>query len=60
MQVEQGWHAQGEVQPQEAADVARQLHSMGCYEVSLGDTIGVGTPASVTSMLQVQAVPGIG
>ena len=45
---------QGEVQPQEAADVARQLHSMGCYEVSLGDTIGVGTPASVTSMVQVK------
>ena len=51
---------QGSVQPQEAADVARQLHSMGCYEVSLGDTIGVGTPASVVAMLQVRPVAEAG
>ena len=37
---------QGEVLPEDAARVAGALHEMGCYEVSMGDTIGVGTPAS--------------
>lgn len=37
---------QGEVTPQAAAHVAVALNEMGCYEVSMGDTIGVGTPAS--------------
>lgn len=37
---------QGEVRPEEAARVAVALHEMGCYEVSMGDTIGVGTAAS--------------
>ena len=41
---------QGEVRPQEAARVAAALYGMGCYEVSMGDTIGVGTPASVAAM----------
>src|ERR1700694_1089846 len=35
----------GEVKPQAAVDVARVLWGLGCYEVSLGDTIGVGTAA---------------
>jgi hydroxymethylglutaryl-CoA lyase len=43
---------EGDVVPQTVADVARQLCAMGCYEISLGDTIGVGTPASVSAMLQ--------
>jgi hydroxymethylglutaryl-CoA lyase len=42
---------QGEVQPAAVAEVAARLLEMGCYEISLGDTIGVGTPASVTRML---------
>ncbi|MBE7423500.1 MAG: hydroxymethylglutaryl-CoA lyase [Zoogloeaceae bacterium] len=42
---------QGEVPPAAVAEVAARLAEMGCYEVSLGDTIGVGTPASVTRML---------
>jgi hydroxymethylglutaryl-CoA lyase len=33
------------------ANVALQLYEKGCYEISLGDTIGVGTPASVVRML---------
>ena len=33
--------------------MAAALHAMGCYEVSLGDTTGVGTPASVAAMFQV-------
>lgn len=42
---------EGDIDPQTVADVAEKLIEAGCYEVSLGDTIGVGTPASVTSML---------
>ena len=43
---------EGPVDPQKAAWVARQLVDMGCYEVSLGDTIGAGTPASVKRMIE--------
>ena len=41
----------GAVDPAKTAWVARKLIEMGCYEVSLGDTTGVGTPASVQRML---------
>lgn len=47
---------EGAVDPQRAAWVARQLVDMGCYEVSLGDTIGAGTPASVKRMIEACAV----
>ena len=43
---------QGEVQPAAVAEVAARLHEMGCYEISLGDTIGVGTPAAAQRMLR--------
>lgn len=43
---------EGDIAPGKVADVARQLFEMGCYEISLGDTIGVGTPASVSAMLE--------
>ncbi len=46
---------QGEVAVSEVVRVARALHSMGCYEVSLGDTIGVGTPARARDMLKAVA-----
>ncbi len=46
---------EGDVAPQRVADVAGQLRAMGCYEVSLGDTIGVGTPGSVLRMLEAVA-----
>jgi hydroxymethylglutaryl-CoA lyase len=47
----------GAVAPESAADVAGQLLQLGCYEISLGDTIGRGTPEAVTRMLAaVQAV----
>jgi hydroxymethylglutaryl-CoA lyase len=36
--------------------VARALHAMGCYEVSLGDTIGVGTPGKARTMLRAVAM----
>lgn len=44
---------QGPVDPRAAADMAAALHDMGCYQVSMGDTIGVGTPASVSKMFEV-------
>jgi hydroxymethylglutaryl-CoA lyase len=43
---------EGAVDPAKTARVARQLFEMGCYEVSLGDTIGAGTPASVQRMIE--------
>ncbi len=41
----------GAVAPAAVAEVAEALFAMGCYEVSLGDTIGRGTPETVTPML---------
>lgn len=41
----------GFIEPEQVADVAEKLFNMGCYEISLGDTIGVGTAASVQKML---------
>lgn len=35
---------EGEVNPAKVAEVAEKLFNMGCYEVSLGDTVGKGTP----------------
>lgn len=43
---------EGEVSPEKVAEVAEKLYQMGCYEISLGDTVGVGTPLSVQKMLQ--------
>lgn len=44
---------QGSVKPAAAAKVAKALHDMGCYEVSMGDTTGVGTAGSIASMFRV-------
>ncbi|MCC8445975.1 hydroxymethylglutaryl-CoA lyase [Xanthomonas translucens] len=46
---------QGAVPLADVVRVARQLHAMGCYEISLGDTIGVGTPAKARAMLRAVA-----
>ena len=46
---------QGAVEPAAVAEVAAELYRMGCYEISLGDTIGVGTPGKVQAMLSVVA-----
>ena len=43
---------QGEVKAAEVAAVAGALFEMGCYEISLGDTIGVGTPGKTRAMLE--------
>ncbi len=42
---------EGAIEPEAVADVAEVLHKMGCYEISLGDTIGVGTQETTTAML---------
>lgn len=46
---------EGPVDPQRVAEVAAQMMALGSYEVSLGDTIGTGTPASVLRMLEAVA-----
>ncbi|SIR32402.1 hydroxymethylglutaryl-CoA lyase [Aromatoleum tolulyticum] len=43
---------EGPVAPEKVADVAATLMDMGCYEVSLGDTIGSGNPANISRMLE--------
>lgn len=42
----------GEVKPSAVASLTKQLADLGCYEVSLGDTIGVGTPSKAKAMLR--------
>jgi hydroxymethylglutaryl-CoA lyase len=42
----------GAVKPKAVADVAKTLWDLGCYEISLGDTIGVGTPHKAKEMLR--------
>ncbi len=50
---------EGAVKPEAVAEVAKRLDAMGCYEISLGDTIGIGTPGKVKRMLETvaRAVP---
>ncbi|MBR9879680.1 MAG: hydroxymethylglutaryl-CoA lyase [Gammaproteobacteria bacterium] len=46
---------EGDIAPEQVAAVARALDEMGCYEVSLGDTIGTGTPHKARRMLEAVA-----
>jgi hydroxymethylglutaryl-CoA lyase len=50
---------QGEVDPEATAALAEKLFKMGCYEISLGDTIGVGTPGKTQKLLNavLQKIP---
>lgn len=50
---------EGNVAPENVASVARALYDMGCYEVSLGDTIGVGTPLSITQVVKAVIREGV-
>lgn len=43
---------EGEVAPQQVAAVARELFEMGCYEISLGDTIGTGTAGKTRTLFE--------
>jgi hydroxymethylglutaryl-CoA lyase len=45
----------GEIKPKAVADLAKTLWDLGCYEISLGDTIGVGTPLEAKQMLRAVA-----
>ena len=46
---------EGKVDPRRVADVAKRIFDLGCYEISLGDTIGVGTPRNVERMIEAVA-----
>ena len=46
---------QGDVPVADVVRVSRRLHELGCYEISLGDTIGIGTPAKARAMLKAVA-----
>jgi hydroxymethylglutaryl-CoA lyase len=50
---------QGDVPLADVVRVSERLHAMGCYEISLGDTIGVGTPHKAVEMLKAvsQSIP---
>jgi hydroxymethylglutaryl-CoA lyase len=43
---------EGDVDPRRALDIAEHLMALGCYQVSLGDTIGVGTPMEIQRLLE--------
>ncbi|XP_015675147.1 hydroxymethylglutaryl-CoA lyase, mitochondrial [Protobothrops mucrosquamatus] len=42
---------EGKISPAKVAEVSKKMYAMGCYEISLGDTIGVGTPGNMREML---------
>ncbi|XP_033013638.1 hydroxymethylglutaryl-CoA lyase, mitochondrial isoform X2 [Lacerta agilis] len=42
---------EGKIAPAKVAEVSKKMYAMGCYEISLGDTIGVGTPGNMKDML---------
>ena len=43
---------QGDIDVNKVADVSKQLLDMGCYEISLGDTIGIGTPEQTFELIE--------
>ncbi|MEB0040579.1 MULTISPECIES: hydroxymethylglutaryl-CoA lyase [unclassified Pseudomonas] len=46
---------EGQVTPEQVASVANELFAMGCYEISLGDTIGTGTPGATRTLFDTVA-----
>lgn len=46
---------EGEIAADKVAEVSRQLYDLGCYEISLGDTVGVGTPVKAQQMVDAVA-----
>ena len=46
----------GAIDPKQVASVAAELFAMGCYEVSLGDTIGTGTPGATRRLIETVAL----
>lgn len=51
---------EGEIKAEQVAWVSKALFDMGCYEVSLGDTIGTGTPGATRRLFDVVSAAGIG
>jgi hydroxymethylglutaryl-CoA lyase len=47
------------ISPARVASVAGQLVELGCCEISLGDTIGIGTPGNTVTMLEATQVGGV-
>ncbi len=50
---------EGEVDPQKVAKLVTRFSQMGCYEIALGDSIGVGTPRSVKALIQACVDEGV-
>ncbi|KAJ1339243.1 hypothetical protein BSLG_006381 [Batrachochytrium salamandrivorans] len=50
---------EGDISPKAVADLAKRMFDMGCYEISLGDTIGIATPRKITTVIDAvsQVVP---
>lgn len=46
-----GCPEEGAISPSKVAHVAKELYNMGCFEISLGDTIGVGTPGNILNFV---------
>ena len=42
---------EGDIAPAAVAEIASTLYNLGCYEISLGDTIGVGTPTKISEVI---------
>jgi len=55
MSVVLGCPFEGKVQPEAVAEISERLYQMGCYEVSLGDTIGTGTPGETQRLIETVA-----
>lgn len=47
---------EGKIEPQAVADVSSRLLEMGCYEISLGDTVGVGTAEETKRLIEAVSV----
>lgn len=50
---------EGDVDPHKVAPLAARLYRMGCYEIALGDSIGVGTPKSIKALIQACVAAGV-
>jgi len=46
---------EGDVRPEQVTRVARELYAMGCYEITIADTIGVGTPGKTRAVIEAVA-----
>ncbi len=44
---------EGAINPHQVTEVAQRLYDLGCYEISLGDTIGVGTPLKAQQLIEI-------